>query len=348
MNALLDPSTLLFVALLALLISGALAPLETLGWWAGWYDDPPNRRNLHPDRASDDEDDLSERTASPARPDIDPWVVFLTGVHAVGRVSYVRSESRLVQQLRHALPQGRVVEVFPYSVTPRTLSADRTLSRAWRTAQRWKLSSRRSARLLSFIINIRNLWQVLVSADRRYGPIYNLGTAELILRTLRRRGLPERSHARIVLIGYSGGAQIAAGAAPVIKRESGARVSVVSLGGMISADPGLLEADHVVHLRGGRDRVERWVGAMFPGRWRALPWSPWNVAKRRGTLRELTLGDAEHTGARSYFDDERPSSDGRSYLEATRDALLALIDEPATATVSNDPPNEPPRTGEQR
>ncbi len=34
------------VLVLALLISGALAPLETLGWWAGWFGvapehDPP-------------------------------------------------------------------------------------------------------------------------------------------------------------------------------------------------------------------------------------------------------------------------------------------------------------------
>jgi hypothetical protein len=328
MSTILDPGTLLLVALAALIISGALAPLETLGWWAGWYGDPPNRSNLDPKRASDEEDDLTDEAISPPRPDIDPWVIFLTGVHAVGHVSYIRNETLLVQELRRAFPRGRVVEVFPYSVTQRPLSGDRTFSRAWRLAQGWKLSRRRSAQMVSFIINIRNIWQVLVSADRRYGPIYNLGKAELILRTLRRRGLPERSNAHIVLIGYSGGAQIAAGAAPFIKRESGARVSVLSLGGMISAEPGLLDTDHIVHLRGGRDRVERLVHAMFPGRWRALPWSPWNVARRRGTLRELTLGDVEHTGARSYFDAQHQAQDGRSYLAVTCAALVALIRDP--------------------
>jgi hypothetical protein len=45
---LLDPVTLLLVALLALLLSGAFAPVEALGWWAGWYGDRADERALDP------------------------------------------------------------------------------------------------------------------------------------------------------------------------------------------------------------------------------------------------------------------------------------------------------------
>ena len=34
---LLDILTFLGVVLVAILVFGALAPLETLGWWAGWF-----------------------------------------------------------------------------------------------------------------------------------------------------------------------------------------------------------------------------------------------------------------------------------------------------------------------
>ena len=51
--------------------------------------------------------------------------MFLRGIHAVGPVVYGQGEARLIAGLRAALPRGRVVQVFPYSVTNRALTGQR-------------------------------------------------------------------------------------------------------------------------------------------------------------------------------------------------------------------------------
>ena len=331
-----DPGTIVLVALAALLVMGALAPLETLGWWAGWYGDPVDERQLDPERGRAEEATAADMAwpraapTPPADPIAGPWVVYLAGIHAVGPVSHARREERLVARLRAELPQGRVLEVFPYSVTNRALTGQRVFSRIWRWSLNAKLSGRRLAQIGGFLINVRNLWQVLVSADRRYGPFYSRGSAELIVRSLRRRGFPidddGAANARIVLVGYSGGAQVAAGAAPFVRERTGAAVTVVSLGGVLAADPGLLEAERVFHLVGRADRVQRWTSWLFPGRWRWLSWSPWNVARHRGRLRTVVIGPCDHTGALGYLDEEAFVADGRSYLDVTVDVLAAIAD----------------------
>jgi predicted esterase len=320
-----DLGTLGWVAVFALLLTGALAPLETLGWWAGWFGDPlaPQETHPHAELPHDPEDDAEDApTPAGTVSGVDPWVVFLSGIHAVGPVVYGRGEARLIAGLRSALPEGRVVQVFPYSVTNRALTGQRAFAGVWRWALRGKLGQRRLGAAAGFLINARNFWQVLVSADRRYGPMYNRGSAALIVRALRRRGYV--AGGRVVLIGFSGGGQIALGAAPFLKEATRAEVVVASLGGVMAADPGILAADRVVHLHGRRDRVQRWGAWPFPGRWRILPWSPWNVARRRGTLRSVTIGPSDHTGADGYLDETATAADGRTYLEVTVDVLAAV------------------------
>jgi hypothetical protein len=347
-----DLGTIALVAVAALLIAGALAPLEALGWWAGWYGDPVDEAELDPaldvgveappgPPCGEDAHGIeAARVAAPPAVEgapgpggaaggaVDPWVVFLSGVHAVDAEGYVRREAALLERLRRSLPRGRVIQVFPYSVTDRALTGERVFAGLWRLALRAKTSRRRATQMLGFVINLRNVWQVLVSADRRYGPFYNRGSAALIVRALRRRGLAAGGRGddrpRIVLIGYSGGAQVAAGAAPFVEEATGAVVTVVSLGGVIAADPGLLAAEAVWHLHGRRDRVQRLSAWAFPGRWRLLPWSPWNVARHRGALRTVVIGPCDHTGTGGYLDADARVADGRSYFDVTADVLTAI------------------------
>ncbi len=327
-----DLTTLALVALAAVLVAGALAPLETLGWWAGWFGE--GARDLEPELGDDAEDDATLTATTVDEPavaesdlvppsSVDPWLVFLSGIHAVGPMTHARREARLVAALRRALPQSRVLEVFPYSVTNRALTGERVFARVWRWALRGKLSSRRLGQVAGFLINARNFWQVLVSVDRRYGPYYNRGSAALVLRALRRRGYGGRG-GRIVLVGYSGGAQVALGTAPFLKEATGAEVTVLMLGGVMAADPGVLEVDHAVHVFGDQDRIQRWAAWFFPGRWSRVAWSPWNVARARGILDVVELGPCDHTGVNGYLDEDAHVADGRSYLELTVDVLAAL------------------------
>lgn len=303
-----DALTLLLVFLIGFLIAGALAPFEALGWWAGWFGRERDAIHSSPPQVG----------SSKAK----QFVVFLTGIHSVSGETFARREIDMLAALREALPEAEILEIFPYSVNNRALTGQRFFAWFWRIALRLKLSR---LAIAGFIINLRNLFQVAVSADRRYGPIYNQGTAETIYQALLQHGYAPGSGAPITLIGYSGGGQIAVGAASYLKAIVGAPVTVITLGGIMASDPGLLALERLYQLVGERDRVQ-WLGKLlFPGRWPVLPYSSWNQARAKGIIRTLPLGPVDHTGRGGYLDSESFLPDGRSHLEQTVEVICAII-----------------------
>lgn len=303
-----DVGALLTAALIAFVIAGLLAPFETLGWWAGWFGSP------QPDEVGPDADGTETS-------DADAFLVFLSGIHSVGGRSFAPRERAFLARLRRELPRVRVVEVFPYSVTNRALTGQRIFARFWRFALAGKLGRRRLARLASMLINLRNAWQVAVSADRRYGPMYDEGSAALIHAALRSAGWRPGADAPILLIGYSGGGQIALGAAKPLSEQVGHPVEIVSLGGVMASPRDLDGIDRIVHLRGRNDRVARFGAAFFPGRWPVVRWSTWNRAKADGRIDVVDLGAMDHTGRDGYLDDTSGPDPARSYLDVTVAAI---------------------------
>ena len=293
--------------LLAFFLAGVLSPFEALGWWAGWY--------------GEDEAEPGE-AAEPVH--ADRFVIFLSGINNASGEAFAEREVAFLKRLKSDLAETATVlvdDIFPYSVTERALTGRRTFAWFWRWAVRMRLSG---PKLAGFLINIRNLWQVAVSADSRYGPMYNQGSAAMLRSGLRRHGYREGSGVPVTLIGYSGGGQVALGAAPHLNRSVRADVSIISLGGVMSADPGLLTLRHLYHLFGNRDNVQRLGSIFFPGRWPFVP-SPWNTAKKRGIVELVSMGPADHTGPDGYLDAEKFLPDGRSYLDATIDKILELL-----------------------
>jgi hypothetical protein len=310
-----DVGTLLTAALVAFVVAGLLAPFETLGWWAGWFG--PHDREL----AEGNPPDPGEPPPPPAR----GYVVFLSGVHSVSGRAFAPRERAFLARLRDELPDVRVVEVFPYSVTNRALTGQRVFARFWRFALAGKLGRRRLAGVASLLINLRNAWQVAVSADRRYGPMYDEGSAQLIERALRAQGWNGEARPPVLLVGYSGGGQIALGAAGPLSRRLGRTIDVVSLGGVMASPRSLDGLGRVVHLRGRNDRVARIGAAFFPGRWPFVPWSTWNRARAEGRIDVVDLGEMDHTGRDGYLDADGGDGDGRSYLDATVDAIARTV-----------------------
>lgn len=306
-----DLGTLTLAAVAAMLVAGLLAPLEALGWWAGWY-------------GTEDE------PLTPSEP-VDPppagWLVFLSGIHSVGGATFAPRERAFLRSLRAELPNVHVIEVFPYSVTNRALTGQRLFSRFWRWALAGKMSRRQLAGIGGMVINLRNAWQVAVSADRRYGPMYDEGTADLILRALARDGYRPESGAPLVLVGYSGGGQIAMGAVAPLATRTGRPAHVVSLGGVMASprSPGGLAK--LVHIRGQNDAVARIGAAFFPGRWPWVRWSTWNRLKVDGTIEVVDLGSMDHTGRAGYLDDESHLPDGRSHQRVTVDTIVGVVHE---------------------
>ena len=181
-------------------------------------------------------------------------------------------------------------------MTNRALTGQRAFAWFWRWALSMKLSNRALAGLAGSVINLRNLWQVAVSADRRYGPPYNHSSADLIVGALLHRSYDLNACAPIILVGYSGGGQIAVGAAGHLKELIDADVSVIALGGVQSADPGLAAVQWLYYLAGRKDRIHRFGTLLFPGRWPVFSYSSWNQAKAQGRVRIVDMGPVDHTG----------------------------------------------------
>ncbi len=210
------------IGLIALIFAAVLAPLEALGWWAGWYGDsldtPANLGTL-------------ERPA-PAQGEVARYVIYLDGIGQV-TFKYLPEGEEFLSQLAAALPDNvRLIRgLMPYSVCNQPLTGDRPLAFFWRWADRLKVKNPQS--FVGFFVNLRNMMIVAVSADQRYGPIYNQGTAQVMYNSLLNHGYQPGSGVPLTLIGYSGGGQIALGALPFLKRALAAPIDVISLGGLL-------------------------------------------------------------------------------------------------------------------
>lgn len=307
---------MLFVITLLLLIAGALAPLESLGWWAGWYSDQPG---------PDDPLDIAPVVA-PA--ESDNFVVYLSGIGSITGDIQSAKEDNFLDLLAERLPDAVIVrDVFPYSVTNTPLTGQRVMAWFWRMLH-WLRLHRRDT-VLNYFLFARNMFQVAVSADHRYGPIYSFGIAREIAESLLRRGFQPGGGQRLTLIGLSGGAQIAVGAAPLLGWMVQARVRVISVGGVLTDDPAVFGVERLYHLAGSRDRVQHIGAFLYPGRWRWNSRSAWNLACRRGTIRVVPVGPIKHLGRGDYFSRSARLPNGQPHVEHIVDIVADLLRNPA-------------------
>ena len=300
---------LITVGVVALLVAMFLAPMEALSWWAGWF----GGELKSPPTSSAD---------TPKRSRAKHYVIFLDGIAKIGSENYEDVQG-LLDNLARRNPEAVLMgDIMPYSMTNTGLLDKRPMSRFWRYAYRLKREGKRP--VIAFTINIRNVLQVLVSADERYGPLYSQGEAQSILNKLVGQGYEVGSGVPVTLIGYSGGGQIALGVTPLLKRALAAPVTVISLGGVMSSDPGLADADHLYHLVGSKDPVPN-LGRLFPGRWPLLVNSHWNQMTRQGRFSPVEMGPMTHNGVGSYLDEAYTLASGESFLAHTSGTLTSLF-----------------------
>jgi hypothetical protein len=289
--------TLLVIGVVVVIVMALIAPLESLRWWAGW----------------------SDSVVKEARPNApatgqgsEVYLVWLSGVGSIPGETEDPFEVRFLDELRRRIPSALIIDdAFAYSVRENPLAGRQLVDFVWRSARR------RQSAVLGAIIQLRNILQVAVSADPRYGPIYNLGLAESIGNRLLARGYPMRTAPRITLLGYSGGAQVAVGSATYLRQWFGAPVDVISIGGVIADEPGLEAVDHVYHLQGEKDPVPRIGSLVFVGRWRVIRYSHWNHAVAAGKVRVLSTGPVEHMAEPGYF--------GSQHVERTAALVSTLV-----------------------
>lgn len=325
------------VVLVALaLIAWLISPLETLIWW--------QRDGAEATARAKDEFTRALPNPSPApssptgAPDQDAphcYLLYLSGIAAFDDDFLPRAERPILRRLERSFANLTVVgTIYPYAADNRSLIDDRPSSPIWKWVAS-KQGSRRWTGVISMLINLRNAYQVLVSADPRYGPVFSAGVAQSLWKQLAAAGYQPGSRANIVLLGWSGGAQIAAGAAWYLG-SAGARVSLISLGGILTADPGLRRCQEIVHLVGTKDWQTRWFApVLFPSRRRWARHSAWREAISEGRLTQHMIGPFRHVGRGSYLSGAR-LDDGRTCSQVTSEAIAKALVEADLATLRPD------------
>jgi predicted Abi (CAAX) family protease len=305
---------LVWISLVALAFGALLAPIEALGWWAGWYGDDIQTAVPSEDEPPEEPDATYHR-----------YIVYLDGIGQTDQ-DYQPAVAHFLDQLEQTLPQDmRLIKgLMSYSVLNRALTQDRPLAFFWRLADQFK-DWRLMGGLLALFVNMRNVLVVSVSADLRYGPIFNRGIAQQIYTTLLEQGYPVQGGVPLTLIGYSGGGQIAMGVLPFLKRALGTPIEVISLGGVISGNVRALEAEQLYHLVGKKDVVERLGPIFFPRRWPISKLSYWNRAKAKGRISFISLGPVGHQIPGGIMDPDAYLEDGRSHLQQTLDLTLEIV-----------------------
>ncbi|MFI2378028.1 hypothetical protein ACH5AO_23640 [Streptomyces sp. NPDC018964] len=284
----------------ALLAEGLLARYEVLAYGAGWRT---------PVAALPEGVPYARGAAADAPPAA--YLVYLDGI-GKRRVRDSRDGGALVKALLAGAPELRVLgQVQPYSPLAAPLAERPVWARL-----------RRRAGLLLFL---HNVMQIFVAADHRYRPLYNRAVGSQIAGQLRLAGYRPGSGVPVVLLSYSGGAQVATGAAGTLRALLGTPPLLITLGGFHNGANDLTDAAHLHRLTSASDRVERVGTWIFPQRRRLWRTSGWNRAARAGRITVHTLDPATHVGPRSYISPTALLPDGTSHLDRTAALVVALV-----------------------
>ena len=305
------------IGLVLFLVAALLAPLQALGWWAGWFGDAEEGPSSLGQLAVPVAEGRSMRR----------WVVYLDGIGQASQQALPEGEDFL-RRLAAALPGDIAIlrGIMPYSITNQPLTEGRWLARFWRWVDAWRV--RRPLAWLGLLVNLRNLTVVAVSADGRYGPLYNAGMAELIVGSLLVNGYAPGSGTPVTLLGFSGGGQISLGALPHVRQRLAAPVQVISLAGVFAGNNRVLQAEHLFHLVGARDRVAPLGSILFPRRWPIYLFSPWNRALQRGRVSLVPLGPVGHELPGGVMETRLTLPDGRTPMQQTVDLVSAILATP--------------------
>jgi hypothetical protein len=328
------------LALLLAWLVGLLVPLTGIysvagqyAFWNGWLGGLPDPATLF--AQSDPPEGAAPATATGSQPPpADRFVVYLDGIHQSVEEHPPRVAA-LLGELAAGLPAGTVLieGVQTYTISPAELAADAGSRWFWRRL--FALQEHHPNRLVNTIcaalVQANNVIKVGISADRRYGPILNYELALKVARRLVEAGLRQGSGQRIVLLGYSGGGEMAMGMADVLQVLCRCPVQILTCCGVFSGNQRLDQVAGIAMVVGSRDPVAALGPLLFPGRSPLLPLSNWNKARFAGRVRREVVAGMGHNGRGGPFSPRHRSTVVALILEH-----LAWMDQPPAG-----PPSSP-------
>lgn len=302
---------LLILAGVLLLLWGTLSLVGTLVWWLSQSAETLGLKKNQGQNLLPGDD---SKTAASTK-NINCYIIFLPGVGDFSANELTPGEEFFLNRLVQLHPNCVVVsDVFPYSAANESLGGERFLAPLWRAAENadgWLKNA-------DILIKIRNLWRFAISADERYGPIYNQGIATAIVKRMNATyPITTQQKVKLVLIGTSGGVQVALGAASYLDESLNADLIVVSVGGDFDGNAGFNAVNHTYHLQGRRDWVEDISYFVFASRWPMTVASPFNQARNSGRYTVIVSGPHTHDGAEGYFGQEFVGESKTTFVELT-------------------------------
>ncbi|WP_242022017.1 hypothetical protein [Microcoleus sp. FACHB-831] len=304
---------LLVLALIILMVWGITSPVGTMVWWLNQGAEGLGlKKHRHLSLPATNNSTLVGKSSN-----INCYIIYLPGVGDFSGDELTEGEAYFLDRLVQSHPNCVAVgDVFPYSAANKSLGGERLFAPVWR----WGRESKGWQTVTDLLLKIRNLWRFAISADPRYGTIYNQGIANAIIdRMNAQHPIPQSPDKpiKIILAGTSGGIEVALGAAPYLKELVDANIIIVSAGGVFNGRNGFNKLDSFYHLRGRRDWVEDIGAVVFPTRWLVNVGSEFNQARLQGRYTARTIGPQTHDGPQGYFGQDIDREKGVSYVDLT-------------------------------
>ncbi len=181
--------------------------------------------------------------------------------------------------------------------------------------------------LCSFCVQANNVIKVGISSDRRYGPVMNYELALKIARRLEQLHFHPSRASRVILVGYSGGAEMAIGTASILQKLCCSPVQVITVCGVFSGNAALESIKDVAMVVGSKDPVAAFGRLAYPGRLSLLPLTNWNRWQRSHSLHRYQIEGMSHNGSSGPFSEAfRQKVVAEICLELERSLVSSLPD----------------------
>ena len=296
--SLLQPESLLelliwFGSVLVVLVAlaGVYSVMVDFVFWEGWMNGLPD-----PSRLFTADGEASGRHQH--------YVVYLDGIHQ-SEESHPPRVSDFLGCLEESIAEDTMLVkgIEAYTITNAGLRS--TTFAGWLWQRLFALQEHHPNGLVRFIcafcVQANNVIKVGISSDRRYGPVMNYELALKIARRLDAIGFRPHQASRIILVGYSGGGEMAIGTAEILQQLCRVRVQVITICGVFSGNGELESVNDVAMVVGSQDPVAAFGRIAYPGRLSFLPLSNWNCWQRHHSLQRYMIEGMSHNGSSGPF-----------------------------------------------
>ena len=296
--SLLQPESLLelliwFGSVLVVLVAlaGVYSVMVDFVFWEGWMNGLPD-----PSRLFTADGEASGRHQH--------YVVYLDGIHQ-SEESHPPRVSDFLGCLEESIAEDTMLVkgIEAYTITNAGLRS--TTFAGWLWQRLFALQEHHPNGLVRFIcafcVQVNNVIKVGISSDRRYGPVMNYELALKIARRLDAIGFRPHQASRIILVGYSGGGEMAIGTAEILQQLCRVRVQVITICGVFSGNGELESVNDVAMVVGSQDPVAALGRIAYPGRLSFLPLSNWNCWQRHHSLQRYMIEGMSHNGSSGPF-----------------------------------------------